>query len=884
MSYWSRIRNVFRGGRLNSEIDEELQSHIDEAVASGREPSEVRHAFGSRLRAREYSRDVKIAARLESLGSDAVFSFRQLAKNKISSAAAVLSLALAIGACTSAFRLIDAVLLRPLPVSDPDRLYFITHQYTNRSGVIETDDNFEYPLFRQLRSAVQAQAELLAIAQSGRIDLTYRSDHEMEKAYRQYVSGSMFSSFGIKPALGRLLTPEDDMKPGAHPYAVLGYDYWTRRFGRDPKIVGRTFRSGGQIYEIVGVAGEGFTGTETGTLTDIFVPTMMNAKAINNANWSWFRTWVRLKPGTRPEQVRERLQAEFTGFRKETAKGWSAETPKERVDDYVNAPIFLEPAAAGVSGMQKNYRRSLATLAGLVALVLLIACANVANLMTAQAASRAREMALRVSIGAGRSRLVQLVLVESALIALLASLLGWLFAWWSAPFVVGMLNPPDEPARLILPADWRVLGFGAALGLAVTLLFGLVPALRASGVKPMITLKGGEDPRSRRRVMNTLVAAQVAFCFLVHFLAGLFVASFERLSTQPTGFSAQRVLVLESGAASAQPSAHWNQVVEHLRSLKGVESAALCGWALMSGNGWSSDIRVNGGPPTKDNPYFLSISPGWIETMRIRMLDGRDIRPEEAYPKVAVVNESFAKRYFDGQSPVGKSFEQTIDKKRVHTQIVGYVADARYRNMREAIRPTVYVPFHSLDVKGGLRSLDWGSFVVRTEGDPVLIAQMLRQEVQRTRPEFRVSNVRTQQEIVRSHTLRERLLAMLSLFFATVALVLAGVGLYGVLTYSVLQRRREIGIRMALGARAGDVARRVTTEVFGMLVLGALAGLTAGVVSERYIETLLYQVKATDVTMLALPALTIFAAALVAALPPVIHAVRIDPATTLRTE
>ena len=887
MSYWSRIANVFRSNRLNQEIDEELQSHLLEAIERGRDPEEAQLAFGSQLRAREYSRDAKLAAWLDSFRADTIFGLRQLCKNRVSSGAAILSLALAIGACTSAFRLIDAVLLRPLPVANPESLYFAAYQFLNdRTGKPDISDGFEYPVFRELRDAVKDQAELLAINYAGRGSLTYGSEDDMERMQFQYVSGSMFNAFGLKPVQGRLLMPNDDINPGAHPYAVLSYDYWSRRFARDPKAIGRTFTMGNVLYEIVGVAPKGFTGTEPGTVTDIFLPTMMNAKAINNRNWSWFRIWVQLKPGVFVEQVRQRLQAVHSASRRENTKSWNADTPKERLEAYLNAPIFLEPAASGVSGMQKNYRRSLTVLGILVILVLLIACANVANLMTAQAAARAREMALRISIGAGRWRLIQLVLVESALLAIAASVLGGLFAWWSAPFVVSMLNPPDNPARLILPADFRVLGFAIALSLAVTFLFGLVPAFRASAVKPMSTLKGGEDPHSRRRLMNALVAAQVAFCFLVHFLAGLFVSTFDRLASQPTGFSADRVLVLETVAKGEQPPAYWSQVADHVSLQPGVESVALCSWALMSGNGWSSDVWVNGRPPDTKNPYFLGVSPKWLETMSIPLIDGRDFGPSDNFPDVAIVNETFARRYFNGQSPVGRSFEQIEKDKRVRTEIIGYVKDARYRTMREPIHDTVYVPFSSRDEKKArLQPKDWATLIVRSAGsNPLALVPMLRQEVKKARAGFRTVSINTQMELVQRQTIRERLLATLSMFFAGVALLLASVGLYGVLNYSVLQRRREIGIRMALGAKTSDVARRITAEVFGMLLLGSFAGLAAGVASERYIETLLYQVKGTDVTMLLLPALTIFAAALLAALPPVIRAVRIDPARTLRAE
>ena len=296
MSLWSRIANVFRGDRLSREIDEELQSHIEEAIEQGRDPAEARRAFGSVLRRREESRDIRLVAWLDSLRADAVFGWRQLMKRKVTSAAAILSLALAIGACTSAFRLIDALLLRPLPVAEPERLYDLSRQGIGFDGKPQTFDGWAYPVFQQMRAAVKDQAELIAVSYAERIDLTYGSDQEMEKAYLQYVSGWMFDSFGLRPAMGRLLTESDDLKPGAHPYAVLSYDYWTRRFGQDPKVIGRTFRMGSRLFEIVGVAEAPFTGTEPGTVTDIFVPTMMH-RSVQRPDSTWHRTLVRLKPG-----------------------------------------------------------------------------------------------------------------------------------------------------------------------------------------------------------------------------------------------------------------------------------------------------------------------------------------------------------------------------------------------------------------------------------------------------------------------------------------------------------------------------------------------------------------------------------------------------------
>ena len=884
MSWWSRVANVFRPDRLSREIDEELQSHIEEAVERGRDPAEVRRAFGSALRLREESRDLRLITWLDSLRADAVFGWRQLLKNKVASAAAILSLALGIGACTGAFRLIDALLLRPLPVAEPGQLYALARQGVDPEGRFSTFDGWAYPDFARMRAAAKDQAELIAISFAQQSDVTYGSDAEMEKAYLQYVSGRMFTCFGLLPAAGRLLAEGDDLKPHAHPYAVISYDYWKHRFGQDPKVIGRTFRMGNDLYEIVGVGPEGFTGTEPGTMIDLFIPAMMHPGVLR-PDWTWMRTLARVEPGVEFEPLRAKLDATSRAFEEDRAKGLRGMS-KQEIDELLKQRLLLEPAAAGASDLQSDYRTALAALGVLVALVLLIACANVANLMTAQAAARAREMALRVSIGAGRRRLVQLVLVESASLALLAAIAGGLFAWWSAPLVVNMINPPDNPARLLLPADGRVLGFGLALTVAVTLLFGLAPALRASAVQPVSALKGGEDPHARRRLMHVLIATQTAFCFLVLFVAGLFVATFQRLSNRPTGFSADRLLTLETVAHRPQAPVYWDQAAEHLRAVRGVDAVALASSTLLGGWSWNNFISVNGAPPNGVTAYLLQASPGWIDAMKIPLVDGRDFRPADTYPGVALVNQTFAKAYSNGEDPVAKPFEVVFSLgQRLRFEVAGLVGDVTYRDIRGPMLPQAYFPFRSVDAKGTSVAKADGTFIVRTStANPLALASVLRREVSRAWPEFRVSNIRTQLEINQSHTVRERLLACLAFFFGVVALLLAGVGLYGVLDYSVLQRRREVAIRMALGAQAGHVARRVTADVFSMVIAGALAGLALGFASVRYIETLLYQVKPTDPRMLVLPALTILAAALLAALPPVIRAVRIDPAMMLRAE
>ncbi|HEX4319846.1 MAG TPA: ABC transporter permease [Acidobacteriaceae bacterium] len=880
MSLWSRLANVFRGDRLNREITEEFESHIAEAVEKGRDPAEARRAFGFIVRQQEASHQVRVVRWLESLLADVIFGWRQLKRNKVTSAVAILSLGLAMGACVGAFRLIDALLWRPLPVAHAEQLYALSRGGMVFNGKPFTDRSWAHPSFDLMRAAVKDQTELIAVSDADRMDLTYRSDEEMEKANVQYVSGWMFDTFGLQPAVGRLLTANDELKPGAEPYAVLSYDYWTSRFGQDPKVVGRTLRMGRDIYEIVGVAPKPFTGTEPGIFTDIFLPTMMNP-AVTRSDASWHRTLVVVKPGVPLEPLRQQLNAVSRAFEAERIKGFTGQDRKIFEQLLSQAQLLIEPASAGVSDLQEDYRRALGALGLLVVMVLLIACVNVANLMTAQAATRAREMALRVSIGAGKSRLVQMVLVESAMLAVIAAAIGALLAWRSAPFVVSMINPADNPARLVLPADWRVFGFGLALIFSVMLLFGLLPALRASSVKPASALRGGDDPHSRRRIMHAMIAAQVAFCFLVVFVSGLFVSTFEHLSNKPLGFSSDRLLLLESVAHEGQPSVVWEQIADNLRSVPGVEKVALAGWPLLGNNSWNGFILINGIPTGPTLAYFLPVSSGWVDTMKIRFIDGRDFRASDTSPGEAIVNETFVRTYFNRVNPIGKSFEKGGD----HYTIVGLVADAPYRSLREPILPAAYVPFHQVDAAGVVQKSDQGTFIVRTaSSNPLALASVLRQAIPHARTGFRVSNLRTQDELVRAQTVRERLLAILAAFFSGVALLLAAIGLYGVLNYSVLQREREFGIRIAVGARVGSIAWLATSRVFVMVLTGAVIGAALGMTSVRYVQTLLYEVKGSDPAMLVVPALMLLTAALLAAMPAVLRAVRIDPAIMLRAE
>jgi predicted permease len=867
--------------RLREEFAEHLAMAAEERVRSGMPETEARRQaaldFGAVEAAKDAYRDQRSLAWLSSIAADAVFGWRQLKKHRTASGAAILSLALATGACISAFRLMDALLWRPLPVAHPEQLYALSRAGIGFDGKPAEFDGWAYPAFQRMGAAVAGDAELLAISYAERMDITYRSVQETEKASVQYVSGRMFPSFGLRAAVGRLFTEDDDRRPGAHPVAVLSHDYWSRRFGSDPGVIGRSVHIGGQVLEIIGVGPVGFDGTETGTVVDFFVPAMMHPAAVRDDS-TWIRTLARVREGVAVEPIRQKLHAASRAFELERAKGFTGMT-RQAIERFLDQRTVMLPAVSGASGLQQDYRRALQILGVLVVLVLLIACVNVANLMTVRAASRAREMALRVSIGAGRGRLVQMVLVESAMLACFAAAAGAAFAWWAAPFVVSQISSPDSPVRLVLPADGRVLSFSVLLTLGVMLLFGLTPALRASAVKPASALKGGEDPHAPRRSRNTLIAAQVAFCFLVLFVAGLFTTTFDRLSKRPLGFAPDGVVNLDTVAEQPQAPVVWMQAAEQLRATPGVESVAIARWPLLHNLATNSFISVDGAPPGPVLAYFLNVSPGWIGAMQIPLIDGRDFRPSDASPGAAIVNETFAGQYFDGRNPVGRRFSRG----RSQYEVVGLVKDAPYRSLHEPILPVAYVPIQTVRPEGGYQPVREASLVVRArDANTRALVPLLRNAIVRARPDFRVSSSYTQNELIQAQTLRERLLAMLAFFFAGVAVLLVAIGLYGVLDYSVLQRRREIGIRLAIGAQNSGIARLVTGEALTMVFAGAAGGIALGLWLGRYIGSLLYQVKPTDWNMLVLPLVAILVAAALAALAPVLRAVRVDPVAMLR--
>jgi putative ABC transport system permease protein len=889
MSWISRLTNVFRSDRLDRDLDAELEFHIeartDELIAKGVAPGDAARAarrhFGNRLLLRESSREVKLISWLESVFQDVRFGSRMLLKNRGVTAAAVLSLSLAIGACTAAFSLIDALILRPLPVPDPGQLIYCRYPTFGPSLIVSTHTSAA--LFDRFVQSSGQKVELFGISYPGPlqpITLDNSSDEE-ESVRSQRISGDGFRILGIQPAIGRVLTASDD----GHPVAVLNYSFWVRRFGASPAVLGRWFGFQGKQFQIVGVVRNGFDGLIPGYRMDLWFPTNPTASQSHSSDWD--QVWGRLKPGVRPEQARQALQVVLTNYRRDhTDEFIQSGGPPDQLPKYKNAQLILSPGASGSASMiRMDFERPLWILATVVALVLLIACSNVANLLVARAAAREREMAMRISIGAGRGRLMQQLLIESGLMASVACVLGLAIAAATAPSIVNLLSPSEFPAYLDLQIGWRMLGFVACIGMATTLLFGLAPALHASGVSPHEALKaGGAKQSSKIGLLRPLLASQVGFSFVVLFLGGLFLISFQKLTNVDLGFSKDRVVLFEirmkNPARNDQSYLAALQLLDSVRRISTVQAAGMSLQGLIGGNyAWVMEpgIRFPGHPMESVKPRYFQVSTGFLETMQMHLMDGRDLAARDMArgSTAVVVNQAFVRQYLQGQNPLGARFERFADDPRPAPQeIVGVVQDAKYNNLREANSPTVYEPWGQPD----------GVMEVRTAGNPLAVVTAIRQAINHSTAGLHVNSVTLQSTRINNTLLRERLLALLAGFFAIVAVVLAAIGLYGVLSYSVVRRTKEIGIRVALGARQLGVVRLVVSDVVLVIAIGLGIGIAGGFGLGRFVATMLFEVKASDFWSLALPLACFLAVSTLAALPPAFRAARVDPIVALREE
>jgi len=890
MSWWSRLGNVFRASRLERELDEELRFHLDERVRELTDAgmpadaavAKVARRFGSPLRWREQSRDVKLLPWPDAVLRDIRLGLRMLRTNAGVTSVAVLSLSLALGACVAAFSLVDALILRPLPLERSEQLVYLAFPTYNAER--PEAETFNDPTLVRLRDAARGKVDLFAMStQVMRPAIFANAAGTKEQIRTQYVSGDAFDRLGVRPALGRAITAQDDDVPGASPVAVISYAFWNRRFGGDPSIVGQWLTLEERQLQIVGVAEQKFTGIEPGRPTDLWITyAMYNPRAFGNFDFNWFRIVGRVRENVRFEEAQSILQAAFTSLRRDFVGRLGPNASPERVERFLSTPLYMRSAGNGPSPLRKQFEQPLWILGAIASLVLLIAGSNVANLYLARTAAREREMALRLSIGASRGRLVQQLLVESALVAASACALGLLFANLAAPIVVGMLTPADDPVYLDLRLDWRALAFAGSLMLLTTTIFGLLPALRASGVSPLNALKGGGRPGTRTTAMRPFVAVQAAFGLVVLFVGSLLVISFAKLSSVNPGFSSSGVLLLSldplRGIEKEQQRLGLQQVLERLRSVPGVQSVSSAEYNII-GRAWTHYIRIPGTTLNTIEATMAPVTAEFFETMGIPLVSGRTFTTAEmnARPSTAIiVNEAMAALYFGNVPAAGRTLKARFgpDSDGDVQEVVGVVKDARY-DLRKAAAPTVYIP---------LRLNSSGTIHVRVSGDPTSLAARLREEVRAAHPLFRVTTIRQQSAIIGQTLLRERLLAILSAFFAVVGLTLAALGLYGVMSYSVVQRTREIGIRLALGARQLLVVRTVIADAAIALLLGGVCGLAGGLYLARFVKSLLFEVTPLDFWSLALPIGLLFVAALVAAALPALRAARVDPVNALRYE
>jgi predicted permease len=893
LQLWRRLCFYFRRDQFDRELKEEMRLHLEmkaeENLQAGMSLQESYYAaqrqFGNQTLLQEVSREMWAVRSIETLFQDLHYGVRMLLKHKAFTFVAVLSLALGIGANTAIFSLIDAVLLKLLPVERPEQLYFIHNVGPHRPG----GGAPPYPCFERFREQNQSFTELAAFARRDRIIINI--DGQREEASGQLVSGNYFSLLGVRPLQGRALSPADDTVPekgGPDGYvAVISHHYWTRRFGRDPAVIGKVVHFGNDSVTIIGVTPPEFYGLFPGTRIDISLPMMFQgARQLADKDSWWFNAVGRLKPTASVEKAQSELNAIFQSFMDETST--SAEMRRDAF-----ARIELAPASKGLDTLRRQFSRPLQTLMVIVGLVLLIACANVANLLLVRATGRRKEFAVRLALGATRSRLLRQVLTESLLLVSLGGLLGMVVARWGGAFLMSYFDTGRNQLSVNLTLDYRVLLFTAGVSLATGLLFGLIPALQAMRIDPMPVLKDGASTvtRSRSRFGKLLVAAQVALSLLLLVGAGLFLQTLRNLKNLDAGFRRDGVVTMRVNPSVAvyqgtQLANLWKEILARVERLPGVRSPSLSSLSPLDGNDRGVRVEVAGFMPSaeRDKDIRLNqVSPGFFQTFGIDLLQGRAFTDgdNESAPKVAILNETAAQFYFGDRSPVGGQlrFKRGSKAEPIPYQVIGVVRDSRYQSLREPDTRLVYLPMQqSLDQLGKLL------LAVHGDGRPSDLINGIQSELRAAGNDILVNNIITLNEQVDQSLVQERLVATLSLFFGLLALLLASIGLYGVMSYDVARRTQEIGIRMALGANATRVVRLVLRETLGWVALGAAFGLGAALAVTRWVESLLFGLKANDPLTMVLAALVLLTVAAVAGYLPARRAARIDPLKALRHE
>jgi putative ABC transport system permease protein len=834
---------------------------------------------------------------MDTLWQDLHYGFRMLAKNPGLAAVALLTIALGIGANTAIFSITDQVLFRSLPVVRPQELVILRSPGPNPGRTRSDGDtaaSFSYPMYKDLRDRNQVFTGLLARLP---VSLSISGQGQTERAAGELVSGNYFEVLGVRPAIGRVFSSQDETAPGANPLAVLSYAYWTRHFGNDPSVLNKQISINGTSLTIVGVSQAGFTGIQLGQLPNIFIPVTMKAQM--TPNWDglqerkdhWLALMGRLKPRITPARAETGIAPIYRPILDLEAA--QLKSSVESKNKFLAKRILLQPGVNGRQILQRDARAPLSFLMTMVGLVLLIACANLASLLIARGEARQREMAVRLTLGAGRGRLVRQLLTENLLLALAGGALGLLVAQWTLAAIVSSIPPSVGALGIEARLDHRVLAFSIGLSILAGFLFGLAPALRATRASLQTVLKDQGSSISSSstdvRLRKWLMVSQVALTAVLLTGAGLFAQSLINLNRVDLGLRADHMIEFSlepelNRYSPAQTAAFFDRLREGIAAVPGVRSVSLAEIPVLEGSSSSSNITVEGYVAQENEDTNVgrnSVGPNYFSTMGTPLLAGREFSNSDTAtsPKVAIVNEAFANRFLKGGNAVGHRLAIGSGND-VHPdiEIVGVVKYSKGAEVREESQPFMYFPYSQNPALGS------ATVYTRTSQDPVALAATLRKTVAGYDPNLPVFNLMTFEEQVDQSVFADRLVTYLSTCLALLASLLAAVGLYGVMAYVVARRTREIGIRMALGATQKNVSWLILREVIRMTLIGLVIGLPCAYAIGRLVESLLYGVKASDPLVFLASAILLAGVALLAGGLPALKAASVDPMVALRYE
>ena len=836
--------------------------------------------------------------------NDLKFAFRQLLKNPGFTAVAVLTLALGIGANTAIFSVINTLLLRSLPVKNPEELVLVTS--LGRTGPGYT---FSYPLYEKLRDGGRSLSGLFATGGvfKRRMVASGLGGKDTEFIHAEEVTGNFFAVLGVQATLGRTFTADDDRVGNPQAVAVISYNFWQRRFGADPAVVGKTIRFEDAPLTIIGVTPPDFFGFEVGANPDLWWPMQMIPQVekgdwgqrLKNAGSSWLRMMGRLSAGGNRRQAQTELDVIYQRYLAEFASTRQSKWTGEMLRAIVERKLELQPGNTGWTRLRQQFRQPLFILTAVVGVVLAIACANVASLLLARAAARQREFSMRTALGAGRLRLMRQVITESVLLAVLGGVLGLFFAQGGTRVILAFMRLQENPVSFNVAPDTRVLLFTTAAALFSGLLFGLAPALRSSRIDLASALKGTAGSvagnASMQRLNQALVVVQVALSLVLLVGAGLFVRTLEKLKGLDAGFNRENVVLFDLDFTRkldpTRCAALYNELLARLEALPGVRAASFSTFYLLSGGSWMQRVIAEGYTPSPGEDIYchgMKVSPRFFETMGTPVLSGRDFGPQDEppvgspksnSPRTALINQTLARRYFGNANPLGRHFHFG-DKLEPNYEIIGVVKDVKYRSLRDPAPPTFYLS--SFQEPGD--SDEGMTFTVRTAGTAGVLAGSIRSVLNEVDQTVQMRDLRMMNDVINGSIHRERVLAQLGGFFSVLALALACLGLYGVLSLAVVQRTREIGVRVALGARRTDLCSLVIGKGLKLVLCGSVIGLVGALAASRLVSSLLYGISANDpLTFAGVSLLLVFVAVLASWLP-AHRATKVDPMQALRYE